>query len=336
MIAIYADDSAGTNDPEVYSGHDRKIPGGVFVALFSRLATALIPQKRLARVARLSIRILMVALTLIWTANHSRAGLGWTLAQFKQEYGKPALDQDQIAGRTGYVFTEQDYIIAIFLRDTQVSRILYICRGGSVLGWERARALLKANAPDANWDDASRNEADNSYRVNGTKDGVEGYFASLTNDGKMLAIWTKEDDEAGRTKPRPDTPPVSSVVASNEKSTGKVTSGQIPSIDGESTHEINHPDVPAKATSSSSAHRPASAHALRTKSAEVKPRSSLSRRENFNVAHFDAKARTTGFQHDGGHAPVPAATPSLMKAGTSLYNSDYTQPFKNSKKASGP
>ena len=60
--------------------------------------------------------------------------------------------------------------------------------------WGSARPLLRANVPGAIWDDASKNEADNSYRVNGTKDGVESYFASLTDDGKMLAIWTKEDD----------------------------------------------------------------------------------------------------------------------------------------------
>jgi len=29
-------------------------------------------------------------------------------------------------------------------------------------------------------------------------------------------------------------------------------------------------------------------------------------------------------------------TPLLMNAGTGLYNSDYTQPFKNPKKAPGP
>ena len=45
----------------------------------------------------------MVALSLILTASHSHAGLGWTLAQFKQQYDKPVLDQEQIAGRIGYV-----------------------------------------------------------------------------------------------------------------------------------------------------------------------------------------------------------------------------------------
>jgi hypothetical protein len=137
----------------------------------------------------------MAALSLILTASHSHAGLGWTLAQFKQQYGEPVLNQEQIAGRIGYVFKGEDYIIAAFFLNRQVSRILYICRSGSVFSWGRARALLSANAPDAIWADASKNEADNSYRVNGTKDGVETYYASLTDDGMMLVIWTKDDDE---------------------------------------------------------------------------------------------------------------------------------------------
>ena len=113
-------------------------------------------KRTLTLVARKTIRLLMTALSLISTASHSQADLGWTLAQFKQQYGKPVLDQEQIAGRIGYVFTGEDYIIAAFFRNTQVSRILYICRGGSVFDWERARALLRANAPDAIWDDASQ------------------------------------------------------------------------------------------------------------------------------------------------------------------------------------
>jgi hypothetical protein len=44
----------------------------------------------------------MVALSTILTASHSHAGLGWTLAQFKQQYGKPVLNQELIAGRIGY------------------------------------------------------------------------------------------------------------------------------------------------------------------------------------------------------------------------------------------
>ena len=286
--------------------------------------------------ARKTIRLLIAALSLILTASHSHAGLGWTLAQFEQQYGKPVLDQEQIAGRIGYVFTGEDYIIAAFFRNTQVSRILYICRGGSVFDWGKARALLRANAPDAIWDDASKNEADNSYRVNGTKDGVESYYASLTDDGQMLAIWTKEDDEAGRTKPTLDTPSVSSVVSSNEKSTGEVTAGPVPSIDSELTPEKNHPDVPANATASSPAQRPASAHASRTKIARAKLRSSTSRREIFHVANFDAKTRSTAFVTSTCRGQHPAPTPLLMNAGTGLYNSDYTQPFKNPKKAPGP
>ena len=315
--------------------------------LISRSGTAFIAQESVTLVVRKTVRLLIFALSLILTASHSQAGLGWTLAQFEQQYGKPVLDQEQIGGRTGYVFTGEDYIIAAFFRNTQVSRILYISRGGSVFDWERASALLKANAPDATWDAASKNEADNSYRVVGTKDDVESYYASLTDDGKMLAIWTKEDDEAGRTKPRPDTLSASGVAGSNEKSTGEVTAGRVQSINSELT-PAKHPDVAANATSSSPTPRPASGQAFHTRIAKVKLRSSVSRREISHVVNFDAKARSTPVSHEtvGSHPSTPPEThpsprphtppPLLMNAGTGLYNSYYTQPFKNSKKAPAP
>jgi hypothetical protein len=306
---------------------------GLPISMIAMIAiqNALPIQESLKLLARKTIRLLLAALSLILTTSHSHAGLGWTLAQFEQQYGNPVLEQEQIAGRTGYVFKGQEYIIAAFFRNTQVSRILYICRGGSMFDEARARALLKANAPDATWDDASKNEADNSYRENGTKDGVESYYASLTDDGHMLAIWTKEDDEAGRTKLGLDKTSVASVVGSNEKRTGEVTAGLVPSIDSDSTPEINHPEEPASATSSSPGQRPAPAHAFRTRIAWVKLGSSMSRPEIFG-----AKARSTAFSHQHAAVHPPAPPPLLMNAGTGLYNSDYTQPFKNPKKSSGP
>jgi hypothetical protein len=334
MMPIPAHDLPVISDSETfsYSGQNLKVPGLVFAVLISRLRAAFIVQGSLRLAARKTIRLLMAALSLILTASHSQAGLGWTLAQFEQQYGKPVLDQEQIAGRTGYVFRADDYVIAAFLRNAQVSRILYICRGGSVFDWERARALLAANAPAAIWNDASKNQADNFYRVNGTKDGVESYYASLTNDGKMLAIWTKEDDEAGRTKPGLDTPSDSSVVDSSGKSTGEGTAGHRPSVDGELTPELNHPDVPANANSSSPPQPPAPAHAFHTKIARVKHRTPMSRRQNFHVAHFDAKARSAEASPQKVESYPAAPTPNLMNTGTELYNSDYTQPFKNAKK----
>jgi hypothetical protein len=279
--------------------------------------------------ARKTISLWMAALILIFTASQSQADLGWTLDQFKQRYGNPVLNQEQIAGRVGYVFTGEDYIIAAFFRNTQVSRILYICRGSSAFDWERTKALLRANAPDAKWDDASKNEADKSYRVDGIKDGRESYHASLADDGKMLAIWTQEDDEAVRTI---DTHSFASGAGSTEKTTGEVSAGDVPK---ELTPEINPPDAPANATSSSPAQRPAS-HASRTKIAKVRLQSSMSSREIRHTANFTAKAQSTASspQHVGGYHPAP--TPLLMNAGTGLYNSDYTQPFKNQKKTLGP
>ena len=242
-------------------------------------------------VARKTIPLLIAALSLFLTTSHSHACLGWTLAQFEQQYGKPVINREQIGGRIGYAFRGKDYIIAAFFLNTQVSRIIYICRSGSVFNSGTARALLSANVPDGIWGDTFKSETDNSYRVNGTKDGVETYYASLTDDGKMLVIWTKEDDEAGRTSPKLDAPPLSSVMVSNEKSTDEITTGQAPSMDTGLTPEINQPDVQANASSWSPSQRPDSTHAVRTKIFNVRLRSSMHPR------YVDVKTRLIALWH---------------------------------------
>ena len=82
MIAIHADDLPVISDSEAFSclGQNVKVPGLVFAVLISRLGTAFIVQESLTLVARKTIRLLMAALSLILTASHSHAGLGWTLA----------------------------------------------------------------------------------------------------------------------------------------------------------------------------------------------------------------------------------------------------------------
>jgi hypothetical protein len=345
MIVTYANALPVTSDPKVFSflGRYTKVPGSVFSLLIRRFRASMVQQRR-TLAARNTIRLVLVAFGLIITAGHSHAHLGWTLEQFEQRYGQPVA-QEQIAGRIGYVFTGEDCLIAAFFRETQVARILYIHRGGSVFDWETAKALLAANAPDAIWEDAARNEADKSYRVNGTKDGEEKYYASLTDDGQMLAIWTKEDDEAGRTKL--DTPPVSSLMSSSEKSTGQVPStshlptGQGPSTDSESTSGANPPEAPPNSTPSSPEF-PTPAPSPHTKTAADKVRSSNSRRDISHVVNFDAKARPKVTSHRSAGSPprvatpAPTPTPLMMNAGTGLYNSDNTQPFKNPKKNPGP
>jgi len=235
--------------------------------------------------------VLIAALSLVLTESHAHAGLGWTLAQFEQQYGKPVINQEQIGGRIGYAFGGKDYIIAAFFLNTQVSRLIYICRSGSVFSWGTARALLSANAPEGIWGDPIKSDSDNSYRVNGTKDGVETYYASLTDDGTMLLIWTKEDEEATRTTPKLDTPPLSSVMVSNEKSTGEITAGQAPSIDTGLTPEINQPDVQANATSWPLSQRQGSAHSTHTKIFNVRLRSSKHPR------YVDVKTRLIALWH---------------------------------------
>jgi hypothetical protein len=340
MIVTYANALPVTSDPEAFSclGRYTKVSVSLFSLLISRFRAGSIVQQNRTPMARKTIRFVLVAFGLILSAGHSYAQLGWTREQVEQRYGQ-SVAQEQIAGRIGYVFTGEDCLIAAFFHDTQVSRILYIHRGGSVFDWERAKALLAANAPDAIWEDAAKNESDNSYRVNGTKDGAERYYASLTGDGQMLAIWTKEDDEAGRTKL--DSPSVSSLMSSSEKSTSQVPAGQSPSMDSESASGRNPPEAPAN-TNSSPPESQTPAPSPHTKPATDKARPSRSRREISHVAKLDTKAQPKVTTHRSAGSlsqnatPAPTPTPLMMNAGTGLYNSDNTQPFKNPKKTPGP
>ena len=90
MIAMHADDLPVISDSEAFSclGQNVKVPL-VFAVLIRRLGAAFIVQESLTLVVRKTIRLLMIAFSLILTVSHSQAGLGWTLAQFKQQYGKP-------------------------------------------------------------------------------------------------------------------------------------------------------------------------------------------------------------------------------------------------------
>jgi hypothetical protein len=161
MIATRTDELPVINDSASfqYAGKAVKVCGLVFAVPISRLGTAFInfrqeypnqtfagfigsAQESLTLVARKTIPLLIAALSLILTASQARAGLGWTLAQFEQQYGKPVINQEQIGGRIGYAFRGKDYIIAAFFLNTRVSRIMYICGSGSVFSWGTARALL--------------------------------------------------------------------------------------------------------------------------------------------------------------------------------------------------
>ena len=101
------------------------------------------------------------------------------------------------------------------------------------------------------------------------------YYASLTYDGTMLVIWTKEDDEATRTSAKVDTPPLSSVMDSNEKSTGEITAGQASSIE----------------TRLTPAQRQGSAHSAHPKIFNVRLRSSKHPR------YVDVKTRLIALWH---------------------------------------
>jgi hypothetical protein len=138
VITTRVDDLPVTNDSEAFQCVGKNRVGGLVFAVpigslgtgFSNFGREYLDQtftgfissaqESLTMVARKTIPLLISAVSLILTASHSHAGLGWTLAQFEQQYGKPVINQEQIGGRIGYAFRGKDYLIAAFFLNRQV------------------------------------------------------------------------------------------------------------------------------------------------------------------------------------------------------------------------
>jgi hypothetical protein len=89
MIVKRADDLPAISNSEAfpYLGQNVKTSGLVPAILINGLWAAIIVQKSLTQMSRKTIGLLMGAFCLILTTSHSQAGLGWTLAEFEQQYG---------------------------------------------------------------------------------------------------------------------------------------------------------------------------------------------------------------------------------------------------------
>jgi hypothetical protein len=139
----------------------------------------------------LKIISIITALASLTLAN-AQAGLGWTLAECKQHYGKQIKAPYQTSGRTCYTFASKGYLIgAVFLNNT-VARVIYYRDLDFDLG--RVNTFLQSNAPEATWAGPEKNDTDGSYRFQGVVDGEIAYYASVSPDSKVLGIWTIADD----------------------------------------------------------------------------------------------------------------------------------------------
>jgi hypothetical protein len=126
------------------------------------------------------------------TIANAHAGLGWTLAECKQHYGKQIKAPYQTSGRVCYTFASKGYLIgAVFLNDL-VARVVYYPADGFDLG--RTQTLLASNSPEATWAGPEKNNTDDSYSFEGSVNGEIAYYASVSSNSKVLGIWTVADD----------------------------------------------------------------------------------------------------------------------------------------------
>jgi|ERR1700722_14888942 hypothetical protein len=140
-------------------------------------------------------RLLVLAMILLILAGKSQAGLGWTLAECIQHYGKP-LTTPESDNQTWYGFSAKEYLILVWINGGEVSRVAYT---KPTLSIGEVQALLSTNAPDAVWDDQpTKDEANNQFWWKGRRNGVLAYRAVETSamGQAALAIWTKDDDDA--------------------------------------------------------------------------------------------------------------------------------------------
>jgi hypothetical protein len=143
--------------------------------------------------------LLLMALASLTIATTAQAGLGWTLAECRQHYGKNLpFKIEPYAGRTEYAFKTKEFIIMAYILNGKVSRIIYSTDKGMDTNF--IKNLLSTNAPEVSWGDPYKDEASNSLRWDGNEAESDKniYWAQYNVVGgqNVLAIWNLEDNRA--------------------------------------------------------------------------------------------------------------------------------------------
>jgi hypothetical protein len=143
--------------------------------------------------------LILVAAASLVMANYAQAGLGWTLAECKQHYGRPIKGPFPDGGRNAYFFKIRGYdsIVVAILNGT-VSRVAYIKLNG-FNGLEDLNILMKANLPETTWSAPVKDISNGGYDWK-SEDGE--YSAALSPSGDTFILWTKEDNDALETDQR--------------------------------------------------------------------------------------------------------------------------------------
>jgi hypothetical protein len=133
-------------------------------------------------------------------ANSAKAGLGWSLSECQDNYGKSLHGPTSEYGRLKYLFHTPDYNISVWLFDDMVSRVNYKRVDGGVISLSEIGTLLQVNAPKADWSvDSEKDSTGVVWWYGQVHRDPFAYEAQYTRDD-VVAIFTRADLEMFKAK----------------------------------------------------------------------------------------------------------------------------------------
>jgi hypothetical protein len=126
----------------------------------------------------------------------SKAGLGWTIAECIQHYGRPISKPIGSEGkRKAYCFLSKGYNIVVWFLNDRASRVCYGKRSGAQLSVGEVNDLLTINVPeDVAWSAPVNDAASDQYWYLGVKNGEDTPTYLAVQSKGLLCIFTDEDD----------------------------------------------------------------------------------------------------------------------------------------------
>jgi hypothetical protein len=147
------------------------------------------------------MKSILSAVIIALTVCSSQAGLGWTLAECKQHYGKLLRTRNESHGPNKergieYYFAHDGYVIQVSFLDGRASRISY--QTGGALLQSQIDDTLAANAPEGEtWSGPKKDDVSGTltWLVNDPADPHRPFFiARLFKDGS-LNVWNRADND---------------------------------------------------------------------------------------------------------------------------------------------
>jgi hypothetical protein len=128
-------------------------------------------------------------------ANSAKAGLGWSLSECQDNYGKSLQEPTSEYGRLKYLFHTPDYNISVWLFDDMVSRVNYKRVDGGVISLSEIGTLLQVNAPKADWSVDSEKDSTGSVWWYGQVSRDPFAYEAEYTESDVVGIFTRADLE---------------------------------------------------------------------------------------------------------------------------------------------